>query len=521
MNLRNCLMNASLALLIVLATFLPTWANVAAAESAPLQNGTYELPFQVLKDGTNEPSVMDGYTKKPAKLYVKDGTYSVDLTLTNSNWYEDFTVEGERPETISENSEANERVVRFPVSDLDEKLNAWVHIIVTGIPGFNYDSKYDVQFDFDSSGVEVIELEESESEEPEVEEPETEDPETENPETEQPETEEPGTENPETEQPETEEPGTENPETEQPETETPETEQPVLEEGSYTVPFAAKHATEDRDSSMSRYLVNPADLAVKADKQTLSLTIKDSHQITSLQLEEGGEYVEGTVTAEDEEENTRTYAFDFEELKSEINAKVSMRVALPNGNVYENTQDFRLFMDLEGALQVEEPEIVQPEPEQPVLEEGSYTVPFAAKHSTEDRDSSMSRYLVNPADLTVEEDKQTFSLTVKESHQITSLQLEEDGEYVEGTVTAEDAEENTRTYAFTVDQLNEAINAKVAMRVALPNGSVYENTQDFRVVIDLEALSQLKNLKNRKPNSQNLKNQEPKHQNLNNQKQKT
>ncbi|AST96365.1 NEAT domain-containing protein [Shouchella clausii] len=389
MNVRNRLINGFLSLLLVFATVLPTFANTASAASEPLQNGTYEIPFKVLKNGTDETSVMDGYTKKPATLYVKDGSYEIDMTLTNSNWYQDFKVEGAQPETISEDTGKNERVVRFPVSQLDEKLDAYVHIIVTGIPGFEYDNKYDVQIAFDVNGISLIELDEPPTvEEPGTEEPGTEEPGTEEPGTEEPGTEEPGTEEPGTEEPSTEEPGTEEPGTEEPSTEEPGTEEPVvLEDGEYTIPFAAKHATEDRDSTMSRYLVNPAQLSVKDGVQTVALTVKDSHQITALQLEENGTFYDGEVVNEDVEANTRTYAYTVTDLDKPANANVSMRVSMPNGDVYENTQSFRLLFDVEGieALPApEEPGAEEPGTEEPGTEEPGTEEPGAEEPGTEE-----------------------------------------------------------------------------------------------------------------------------------------
>ncbi|PAE95602.1 NEAT domain-containing protein [Shouchella clausii] len=389
MNVRNRLINGFLSLLLVFATVLPTFANIASAASEPLQNGTYEIPFKVLKNGTDETSVMDGYTKKPATLYVKDGSYEIDMTLTNSNWYQDFKVEGAQPETISEDTGKNERVVRFPVSQLDEKLDAYVHIIVTGIPGFEYDNKYDVQIAFDVNGISLIELDEPPTvEEPGTEEPGTEEPGTEEPGTEEPGTEEPGTEEPGTEEPGTEEPGTEEPGTEEPSTEEPGTEEPVvLEDGEYTIPFAAKHATEDRDSTMSRYLVNPAQLSVKDGVQTVALTVKDSHQITALQLEENGTFYDGEVVNEDVEANTRTYAYTVTDLDKPANANVSMRVSMPNGDVYENTQSFRLLFDVEGieALPApEEPGAEEPGTEEPGTEEPGTEEPGAEEPGTEE-----------------------------------------------------------------------------------------------------------------------------------------
>ncbi|WP_042429631.1 NEAT domain-containing protein, partial [Geomicrobium sp. JCM 19039] len=479
------------AFFLVFSLFFPALNQVASAQEA-IPDGSYEVDFSVLKDGTDEVSVMDDYTKKPAVLHVNQGSYTIDLTIKNANWYEDFTVQGDRPQVISENPEANERTVQFQTDDPSSKTDAWVHIIVTGIPSFNYDNMYDVQIDFDVDSIDISEpgTEEPGTEDPGIEDPGTEDPGTEDPGIEDPGTEDPGTEDPGTEDPGTEDPGTEDPGTEEPGTEDPDIDEPItLEDGSYTIPFEAKHAEEDRDSAMSRYLVNPASLDVEDGEQTITLTTTDSHQITSLKIEQDGTYTEGEVIAEDEEENTRSYAFTVDNLDEEIAAQVSMRVQVPP-DVYENTQYFRLIFDTDGIEQVEE-DTDEPGTDEPItLEDGSYTIPFEAKHAEEDRDSAMSRYLVNPASLDVEDGEQTITLTTTDSHQITSLKIEQDGTYTEGEVIDEDEEENTRSYAFTVDNLDEEIAAQVSMRVQVPP-DVYENTQYFRLIFDTDGIEQV------------------------------
>lgn len=54
---------------------------------------------------------------------------------------------------LSQDTGADTRAVGFKVNDLSAKLNAYTHIIVTGIPGFEYDNKYIVQFKFDEGSI--------------------------------------------------------------------------------------------------------------------------------------------------------------------------------------------------------------------------------------------------------------------------------------------------------------------------------------------------------------------------------
>ncbi|GAK11504.1 cell surface protein IsdA, transfers heme from hemoglobin to apo-IsdC [Geomicrobium sp. JCM 19039] len=121
-----------------------------------MDNGLYSIDFTVLKDGTDETSVMDDYTEKPAHVYVNDGTFTFDLTLTNNSWYQEILINGEEPEIVDEDEAEDTRVVRFSNDSL-QPVDAWVHIIVTGIPGFTYDNEYDVQIAFDEDSLTFIE----------------------------------------------------------------------------------------------------------------------------------------------------------------------------------------------------------------------------------------------------------------------------------------------------------------------------------------------------------------------------
>ncbi|WP_180320123.1 NEAT domain-containing protein, partial [Peribacillus loiseleuriae] len=160
--------------LMIFGTLIPTYSPVFA-ETQPLADGEYKINFQVLKDGSEAISVMDGYTEKPAILKVENGNKYVELTLKNSNWIKKFQVEKDGvysdAEVISEDDGKATRVVRFEVENLSEKLNAFTHVIVTGIPGLNYDSEYTVQFKFDLGSLVEVNVPTPEPEEPEKPEP--------------------------------------------------------------------------------------------------------------------------------------------------------------------------------------------------------------------------------------------------------------------------------------------------------------------------------------------------------------
>ncbi|WP_336776091.1 S-layer homology domain-containing protein [Paenibacillus sp. MMO-58] len=127
-------------------------ANATGGGTAPVDpnqipNGTYSLNFTILKEGTTQASVMDGYTVHPATLVANNGVYSVTLRLTQSKEITGFKVNGVAPTTVSSNAEKNTRDVKFTVSDLSQMVNGWVKIDWDAV---NYHEEYNVQIKFGS-----------------------------------------------------------------------------------------------------------------------------------------------------------------------------------------------------------------------------------------------------------------------------------------------------------------------------------------------------------------------------------
>ncbi|MBK3497355.1 NEAT domain-containing protein [Viridibacillus sp. YIM B01967] len=122
-----------------------------------LKDGQYTIPFKLLTDGTNDPSVMNSYVKPTASLKVENGKQYVAMTLKNAEWIKGFKVEqgGKlvEPTVIRDNLKANERVVQFEVKDLTKNMDAWVKV---NVPEINYAHDYTVQMQFDLNGIKLI-----------------------------------------------------------------------------------------------------------------------------------------------------------------------------------------------------------------------------------------------------------------------------------------------------------------------------------------------------------------------------
>src|SRR5699024_7356281 len=275
--------------LLVFSTILPSVHTVSAASEGDTAkvyaDGEYDVPFVILKDTNDEESMTNDYMESPAKVTIEDGKQIVQVTLNNSSWWQYLKTQTAQPgsftdenfvdaELISEDAEKDRRVVEFEVRDLDEILNAKIHVIV---PMINYDNKYDIRFDFDPSEIPLA---------PEAPE---------------------------------EEPGEEPEDLE-------------ISDGNYTIGLEALHATEEKASGMARYISNIASLSVQDGKTLLTLTLTDHETVTGFQVEKTGVLIEPTAEKIDEEANTREVTYELERLTSIINARVQYTSGTHNGD---------------------------------------------------------------------------------------------------------------------------------------------------------------------------------------------
>lgn len=122
--------------------------KVTEAEKAEWQS----IDYVVWKDDKDETSVADSYFAKPAQYMKKDGKHFIRITVKNEDWWQYFKVQAngtyEEVKTISTNKGEKTRIVEFEIDNPKQIVHAKVHIIVTGIPGFNYDNQYDIRLKF-------------------------------------------------------------------------------------------------------------------------------------------------------------------------------------------------------------------------------------------------------------------------------------------------------------------------------------------------------------------------------------
>ena len=111
------------------------------------------LVFKVLKNQTQQISVMDQYMVHPAKVTYQNQQAEVQMTLKNASWWKSFELfEGGRRipiRIIKEDTQNDQRIIQFVMPKQTQMLTSKVHIVV---PHLNYDNHYTTQIVFGNTG---------------------------------------------------------------------------------------------------------------------------------------------------------------------------------------------------------------------------------------------------------------------------------------------------------------------------------------------------------------------------------
>ncbi|MEW4372504.1 NEAT domain-containing protein [Paenibacillus kandeliae] len=356
--------------------------------SSLIEETVSDIHYTVLKDGTQETSIMDGYMQKPAQLVTKGDQQYIRLTVGSSSMIPSLQTKQNgsytEVETVSQDSGNNTRIVQFPIGDVTQKLDAYTHVV---IPGIGYDNWYYVQFQFDS-GVQT----------------------------------------------------------------------PLYDNGDYTLNYAVLHATKDQTSSMANYFTTPATFTAQDGKYYVSFDVKSSSVVTSLKTQVDGKLIESETVSQDAANNTRTVRFQVANLDDVLNAQVHVK-ATPT---YEADYNIRLAFDASSLTA----KVIPPtEPTQPEYTDGIYNIPFSVYKLDSSEVSVMDSYLAKPATLIVESGKSKVQVVLKNSAWIPSFQTKVNNQYQEATVIAQT--NDTRTIEFPIDSV--AKGATVYTHVVIPD----------------------------------------------------
>ncbi|PEC78274.1 cell surface protein [Bacillus cereus] len=491
------------AMFLMIFTFVSTLQPLAVQAATKLADGEYSIGFKVLKDTSDEESMMNQYSVSPGTLKVKDGKKKVSFTLTNSSWITKFETEkaGKLVATnvISEDKEKDTRVVEFDVEDVEKVLNAKVKV---DIDFLNYHHEYDVRIAFDQNSITPIHVEQPNEKEDPANKP---DP------NEKPDPSQKPDQKPDPDQ--------------QPNSNT-------ITDGAYSIPFKVLKDQTDEESKMNTYMVNPGVLKVENGKKKAIVTLKSSSLIKNFQTEKDGTFVDAKVVSEDTEKDTRVVEFEVNDLSKKLNTKVFIEMASRN---YKQTHDVQLLFEQDKLEQikneekqpevekpeaekpevekpeaekpeaekpeVEKPEVEKPEAEKPEVEkpevekpdaetikDGEYSINFKALKDQTDEISMMNTYTKSPGVLKVKDGKKYVSFTLTNSSWITKFEFEKNGSFVDAHVISEDKKADTRVVEVEVPDLSKKLNAKVKVDIDSMN---YHHFYDIQFAFDKGSIKPL------------------------------
>ena len=473
-------LNSCLVITLLFFSLVPSYTAIAE-EPLLKDGGEYQVQLNFYKDqtggSTKESSAANAYLDHTGTIKVENNQPYLYVTVKNSGWWKNFATSksGERPatpvpaenyqgtyqdvEVISENPADNTRKVRIKMESLDKIIFSYMHINVDTVPGFNYDNWYQVDLTIDPSSLVVVS-------EPVIEEPSI----------------------------------------------------PVvpteLADGTYKVPFTAKHATEEKASSMQKYFDNPVWLKVENGKKTIAMNLNDSKTVTSFQTEVGGSLVETGIVSKDEAQNSRIVTFDVPNLTTDLNAHVAYQVDMGGGKLYNGQANFRLLFDPTQAVAIPSNEFPSaPEPEKPVtpvdpekptdpekpinpvkpadptnLENNhQYSVNFSVMKADESEKSMMDQYTLKPGIIKVEKGQPYLYLTLKSSHWIKTFKTEQNGLWSDAAVVSNDTEKDYRVVKYPI--ANGFAKTKAQTRVTITDMPGLNYDEEYTVSINLDATS--------------------------------
>ncbi|MFB4333674.1 NEAT domain-containing protein [Bacillus cereus group sp. BfR-BA-01311] len=459
------------AMFLMIFTFVSTLQPLAVQAATKLADGEYSIGFKVLKDTSDEESMMNQYSVSPGTLKVKDGKKKVSFTLTNSSWITKFETEkaGKLVATnvISEDKEKDTRVVEFDVEDVEKVLNAKVKV---DIDFLNYHHEYDVRIAFDQNSITPIHVEKPNEKEDPANKP---DPN------------------------ETTDPG------QKPDQKPDPDQQPnsnTITDGAYSIPFKVLKDQTDEESKMNSYMVNPGVLKVENGKKKAIVTLKSSSLIKNFQTEKDGAFVDAKVVSEDKEKDTRVVEFEVNDLSKKLNTKVFIEMASRN---YKQMHDVQLLFEQDKLEQIKneekQPEVEKPEAEKPdenkktdaeTIKDGEYSINFKALKDQTDEISMMNTYTKSPGVLKVKDGKKYVSFTLTNSSWITKFEFEKNSSFVDANVISEDKKTDTRVVEVEVPDLSKKLNAKVKVDIDSMN---YHHFYDIQFAFDKGSIKPLDN----------------------------
>ncbi|KAF6562760.1 NEAT domain-containing protein [Paenibacillus sp. EKM202P] len=419
--------------------------------TTPIENGRYSIDFSVLKNGSNDISVMDGYMQKPATLLKQSGKNIIQIKMDKSSWIKTFKVNGSEAQVVEQSTSADTRTVQFEVPNLSDKVTVNTHVIVPGLDfgGIPYDHVYDVQFQFEPATIRsFVEPTSSGAADPIV-----------------------------------------------------KLDFDKLANGKYALKFSIvlPDGVTGSDSPAQRFITNePAQLVVEGDKRFVGLKLQNSNEVKALRIWDNasGGYQDAEVTREDAASNTKDVRFSVSDFKNNVKGQLVVyeapKVASSAPMVFkaedrvEKVYDFEFKFDTSNVSYHNETKADKVEQGKNNLADGEYTANFRVLANGTDKDSLVAPFVQSLAKLIVKNGKVQAHVTVTDNQALKLFQTDFEGRYANPTIVASDTKGDTHTIAFEVPDLDKKLS--VYTQVYLPEKYIFNEKFGGQIQFDRASL---------------------------------
>ncbi|ALA43865.1 iron transporter [Paenibacillus peoriae] len=415
------------------------------------ENGRYSIDFSVLKNGSNEISVMDGYMQKPATLLRQSGKNVIQIKMDKSSWIKTFKVNGAEAQVVDQSSSADTRTVQFEVPNLSDKVTVNTHVIVPGLDlgGIPYDHVYDVQYQFEPATIRsFVEPSSSGAADPIV-----------------------------------------------------KLDFDKLANGKYALKFSIvlSDGSTGVDSPAQRFITDEsAQLVVEGDKRFVGLKLQNSNEVKALRIWDNasGDYRDAEVTQEDAASNTKHVRFSVNDFKNNVKGQLVVyeapKVASATPMVFktedrvEKVYDFEFKFNTSDVSYYNETKADEVEQGKNNLADGEYSANFRVLANGTDKDSLVAPFVQSLAKLIVKNGKVQAHVTVTDNQALKLFQTDFEGRYANPTIMGSDTKGDTHTIAFEVPDLDKKLS--VYTQVYLPEKYILNEKFGGQIQFDRASL---------------------------------
>ncbi|MGG4190805.1 NEAT domain-containing protein [Paenibacillus peoriae] len=415
------------------------------------ENGRYSIDFSVLKNGTNEISIMDGYMQKPATLLRQSGKNVIQIKMDNSSWIKTFKVNGADAQVVDQSTSADTRTVQFEVPNLSDKVTVNTHVIVPGLDlgGVLYDHVYDVQFQFEPATIRsFVEPSSSGATAPAV-----------------------------------------------------KLDFDKLANGKYALKFSIvlSDGSTAVDSPAQRFITDePAQLVVEGDKRFVGLKLQNSNEVKALRIWDNvsGGYQDAEVTEEDAASNTKHVRFSVKDFKNNVKGQLVVyeapKVASAAPMVFkaedrvEKVYDFEFKFDTSNVTYYNDKKSDEVEKGKNNLPNGEYTADFRLLANGTEKDSIVSPFVKPLAKLIVKDGKVLAHLTITDRQALKLFQTDFEGRYANPAIIGSSTKGDTDTIAFEVPDFDQKLS--VYTQVYLPEKYIFNEKFGGQLQFDRASL---------------------------------